>query len=251
MIPLRDANPGIGRPFVTLALIAACTYVLLFIQFGDPQPERVLYELATIPCEVVTGQPLEAAEVQQGVCSSSEGRPLFPDKTVPGSLLASLFMHGSLIHLISNMWSLWIFGNNAEDAFGRPGYFVFYIVGGLVASAAHIVINPNSVIPVVGASGAIAAVMGAYLVLYPRSRIVSIIPPFFFFPIAIRAWIFLGVWFIGQFAFAGQLTSVAWEAHVAGFLFGVTVAFLLRGTLLRRVERGWQRVRASQMRLAR
>lgn len=246
MIPLRDANPGIGRPLVTLAVIAACTYVLLGIQLGDPQPERVLYELATIPCEIVTGEALEQAEIQRGACFGSPGQPVFPEKSVLGSLLASLFMHGSLIHLISNMWSLWIFGNNVEDAFGRLGYFVFYVVGGLAASAAHIAVNPNSVIPVVGASGAIAAVMGAYLVLYPGHRIVSIVPPFFFFPFAVRAWFFLGIWFVGQFAFAGQLTSVAWEAHVGGFLFGVAVAFLLQGRLRRRVQQRWQRARTSR-----
>jgi membrane associated rhomboid family serine protease len=246
LIPLRDANPGLGRPLVTLAIIALCTYVLLVIQLGDPQPDRVLYELATIPCEVITGDALDQIEIQRGVCSGEPARPVFPEKSVPASLLASLFMHGILIHLISNMWSLWIFGNNVEDAFGRLGYIVFYVGGGLVASGAHVALNPSSVIPIVGASGAIAAVMGAYLVLYPTSRIVSIIPPFFFFPIAVRAWFFLGVWFLGQFAFAGQLTAVAWEAHVGGFLFGVAAAFVLRNALRRRVQRRLRRARASR-----
>lgn len=251
LIPLRDANPGIGRPLITLIIIAACTYVLAVIQLGDPQPDRVLYELATIPCEVITGEALDQFEIQQGSCTRGGGQPVFGEKSILGSLLASLFMHGSLIHLVSNMWSLWIFGNNVEDAFGKLGYFVFYVVGGIATSAAHIVVNPSSVIPIVGASGAIAAVMGAYLVLYPTSRIVSIIPPFFFFPIAVRAWFFLGIWFLGQFAFAGQLTSVAWEAHVGGFLVGVVTAFLLRNRLRRSIQRRWQRSRGTGVGLTR
>ncbi len=248
LIPLRDANPGISSPLVTLGIIGICVYVLFGVQFNDPQPERVLYELATIPCEVITAEPLERIEIEQGICQRAASAPaVFEDKSVLFSLLASLFMHGSIIHLVANMWSLWIFGNNVEDAFGKGGYVVFYVLGGLAATAVHIVFNPSSTIPVVGASGAIAAVMGAYLVLFPTSRIVSFIPPFFFIPFAVRAWIFLGIWFLGQFAFVGQLTNVAWEAHVGGFVFGLVAATALRTQLRARIDRGLQRVRRQAL----
>ncbi len=237
MIPIRDANPSVSRPVFTWLLVAASVYVFFAIQprTTSPAGQAFFYENATIPCEVTQAEPLTEAEVRSDVCRASDGPAIFPDKSILASIFASLFLHGDLAHLIGNMWVLWIFGNNVEDAFGKLGYLLFYLVGGVAASFAHIAFNPDSTIPVVGASGAIAAVMGAYLVLFPRARVVSVFPIFFFLPVAVPAFLFLLIWFLGQFGLAGASTAIAWEAHVGGFLFGLLVAAFLRTTLLRRI----------------
>lgn len=197
-----------------------------FVQTG----EEHIYQAASIPCEVTTGEPLSAAEIQGAPCSEG-GNPVFPDKNIWFSVLASIFFHGSVGHLLSNLWVFFIFGNNIEDAFGHLPYLAFYLTAGLIASGAHMYLQPESTIPVVGASGAIAGVMGAYAVLFPRARVTSIIPPFFFWPFALPAMPFLGIWFLSQFLLVGGDTNIAWEAHVAGFLFGVLVALVARRSL--------------------
>ncbi len=153
---------------------------------------------------------------------------VFPDKNVYLALLYSMFLHGSLLHIGGNMLFLWIFGNNIEDRMTPVPYLAFYLVSGLVASAAHILVQPNSTIPVIGASGAVAGVMGAYLVLFPNVRIRTL---FLFLLVLIRdiqaKWL-LGFWFVLQF-FTNPSAGVAWVAHVGGFVFGALVALFLRG----------------------
>ena len=235
MLPIRDDNPTRRTPFVNWLLIAACAYVYFAVQpAGDPESTSFLVEQATIPCEVVTGDPVTLPEFRLDQCSSAPGESIFPDKSILFSLVASIFLHGSIGHLLGNLWVLYIFGNNIEDELGHVPYTVFYLASGLVASFAHIVLNPGSVVPVVGASGAIAGVMGAYLVLHPSARVTSIVPPFFFWPFAVPAFVFLGIWFLGQFGLAGEDTNIAWEAHVGGFVFGLVVALWLRGHRRRR-----------------
>src|SRR5207253_8078046 len=134
-------------------------------------------------------------------------------------ILYSMFLHGSLLHIAGNMLFLWIFGNNIEDKMGPVWYLVFYLAGGLVAAAAHIIVQPTSTVPVVGASGAIAAVMGAYLVLFPNAPIRTVFIFFIFFLRDIRAKWLLIFWFISQF-FISPGEGVAWVAHVGGFIFG-------------------------------
>ncbi len=219
---------------MTLVLIAASLAVFFGVQVPSSTPTEDLYDRATIPCEVVTGEPLDTVELSSGRClADSEAPQLFPNKSIPMSLLWSLFLHGGLVHLLANMWSLWIFGNNVEDAFGRVPYVGFYLLSGLVASGAHVVLNPNSVVPIVGASGAIAGVMGAYLVLFPRARVTTWVV---YLPIAVPAWIFLAVWLASQFLISAETTNVAWEAHIAGFVFGLLAATLLRPWLIRRLR---------------
>ncbi len=240
MIPIRDVNPSFRRPWVTWAIIAAAVYVFFALQPRAPATaSEFAYRYAAIPCEITTGQPLSRDEVRGGPCSADpEERPVFPDKPVFATLLASMFLHAGLLHLIGNMWSLWIFGNNIEDGYGRLGYFLLYVVSGLVASLAHVLLRPESTVPVVGASGAIAGVMGSYLVLFPLASVVTIIPVFLFpWVVAVPAWIFLALWFLGQFFIAAQATSIAWEAHVAGFVFGMVATLLFSALLRRRIRR--------------
>jgi membrane associated rhomboid family serine protease len=151
------------------------------------------------------------------------------------TLLTCIFLHGGWMHFLGNMWFLYIFGDNVEDRFGHLGFGLFYLLCGVGASAAHLLTNRGSAVPTIGASGAIAAVMGAYFVLYPRARVLTVVPIFYFLEmIVLPAPLFLGVWFVIQFfqgAFAisaAASTGVAWWAHVGGFVAGMVLAWQLR-----------------------
>ncbi len=234
MIPLRDINPTSIFPLLTVAIIVVNVAVFLFVQpFDDGESEDFFYETAAIACELTTGDPLESTEIDNGVCLEDQGEgAVFPDKNVWVAALVSMFLHGGLLHIGFNMWSLWIFGNNVEEAFGVAGYGLLYTAAGVAATAGFVVANQDSTVPLVGASGAIAGIMGAYLVLFPRHRILTLIFPIFI--VTIPAVAFLGIWFLLQFGLAGQDSNVAWEAHVAGFVAGAAVALVLRPILLRR-----------------
>ncbi len=245
VIPLKDYNPTRRFPVVTLILIAINVGVYFFVQrpYDDQQSQaRFSYEVAAIPCEVVQGRPLTEEEVvrtlrfdDETACDrkvlSDEDDAVFPNKSVWLALVYSMFLHGGLLHLGGNMLFLWIFGNNIEDRMRIPGYIGFYLLAGLAASAAHIAVQPDSTIPVVGASGAIAGVMGAYLVLFPNVRIRSLIILLILvlFRDIPAKWL-LGFWFVTQF-FTNPNEGVAWVAHVGGFVFGAVVALFLRDRL--------------------
>jgi membrane associated rhomboid family serine protease len=240
MLPIRDLNPTRHKPYVTWALIAINVAVFFLVQprsFAgldvDPTDNRVqneyLYENALVPCELSHFRILTPSLVTE--CTGernnlSNDQPFYPDKAVWLSVLASMFFHANLIHLLGNMWFLWIFGDNVEDRYGHAAYLALYLLGGIVASIGYVASNPNSLTPTVGASGAIAAVMGSYLVLHPRARIVTVIVPLIFLPFLVPATVLLGFWFILQF-FTEQSSGVAWVAHVAGFVFGAAVTLLL------------------------
>lgn len=244
MLPLRDENPTTRKPFVTIALILTCIGVYFLVQpsglsaTDDSAQSDTAFtvEYAAIPCEIVEGRPLTINELNRtfvqgdptacdGADTTEEG---FPAKNVYLALLFSMFMHAGLLHIGGNMLFLWVFGNNIEDRIGPLPYLAFYLLGGLAATAAHVALDPNSTVPVVGASGAVAAVMGAYLVLYPRHRIHSIIILGFFVLFRpLRAWILLGFWFVSQFAIDPN-SGVAWAAHVGGFVFGVLGGLVMR-----------------------
>jgi membrane associated rhomboid family serine protease len=233
MIPIRDINPTRITPVFTVLLIAASLFAYFFWQPPVDQPEgrQFLYEEAAIACELTTNEPLTFDEANSGRCvAGGAGVQIAPDKNIWLAAVVSVFLHGSLFHILGNMWFLWIFGNNVEEAFGNLGYLALYVTGGLAATAAFVLANPDTTEPLVGASGAIAAILGAYLVLFPRHQILSLLFVFF---VPVPAVLFLGLWFFSQFAI--QDVSVAWEAHVAGFIFGVIITLPLRSALLRRV----------------
>ncbi|MDY7100858.1 MAG: rhomboid family intramembrane serine protease [Actinomycetota bacterium] len=232
---------------MTIILIVICCVVYFRVQ-QQPQPTDLIetpagvvqvpsdlgftLEYAAIPCEILRGNPLTFEEAfrtfNQGdvdACSDGQGIRLFPDKQVWLVVGLSLFLHGGIAHLLFNMWALWIFGNNVEDHLGRGKYLAFYLLGGVAATAAHVWANPDSTLPVVGASGAIAAVMGAYLVWFPNAPIRTSI--LIFIIRDIRARWFLLFWFVFQF-FTADNSGVAWEAHVGGFVFGVVVGLVVR-----------------------
>jgi membrane associated rhomboid family serine protease len=231
LLPIRDINPTRARPFLTWGLIGACVLVYFAVQppSGSNEEAEFLYERAAIACELTTGDPLDRAEILEGFCDDEPSRPVFPTKNVWLSVGMLMFLHGGLLHLLFNMWSLWIFGNNVEEAFGGPGYLLLYAASGVAATAGFVWANPETTVPLVGASGAIAGIMGAYLVLFPRHLVLTLI---IFRIVAIPALFFLGLWFLSQFLLVGEGNGIAWEAHVAGFLFGMLVAFPFRRRLL-------------------
>ena len=236
MIPIRDVNPTRTTPFLTWALIAACVIVYFGFQtYESPADEaRFLYRRAAISCEITQGEALSPSEITTGSCVEGGEQPVFPDKSPYLAVLVSMFLHGGLGHLLFNMWFLWIFGNNVEEAFGHFWYLILYLVGGVVATLVFVTLNLGSTTPLIGASGAIAAVLGAYAVLFPRHRVLSLLGWVF---LPLPAGVFLGIWFFVQFGLGG--TSTAWEAHVGGFVFGLLIAAIFRQALLRRVP--WSR----------
>jgi membrane associated rhomboid family serine protease len=255
MFPLIDRNPTRRKPVVTIVLIAANILVFFFLQRpaqDDPSGDlRFAYEYAAIPCEVVTGDPLDAQEISQTLelgdeeACVSERQPgveeVFPDKRPWVAVLFSMFLHGGIAHLFGNMLFLWIFGNNIEDHLGPIRYLAFYLLAGVVATFAHIAVQPDSTIPLVGASGAIAGVMGAYLVWFPRARILTLV---FIFLTEVPAMFVLGFWFISQF-FINPMSGVASMAHVGGFLFGILGGFVVRRSVKAR-ELAWRHQYVNQ-----
>lgn len=245
MIPLHDDNPTRRFPVVTVLLIAANIYVYFLVQRpGAQDQDRFAYSYAAIPCEVVNGRPLTEAEVivtlqgdseacnlgdELGTGEADPTGPAFPAKRVWTAVLYSMFLHGSLIHIGGNMLYLWVFGNNIEDKLGPLAYAGFYLLAGVVATGAHVLAQPDSTVPMVGASGAVAGVMGAYLVAFPDVRVRSLIIAIVVLLRDIPAKWLLGFWFILQF-FTSPTSGVAWIAHVGGFVFGALVALVLRAT---------------------
>lgn len=247
MIPLRDNIPSRTFPIVNYAMVAACTLVFL-AQLGDQADgEAELVErLGMIPARVLhPDEPIERMErvalvdrFGQVVQVTERPRELAAATLNPWlTLLTCIFLHGGWMHFLGNMWFLFIFGDNVEDRIGHFGYLLFYLLSGVAASGAHLMSDPSSQIPTIGASGAIASVMGAYLLLYPRARVVSLIPIVIIMEIIVLpAPVFLGIWFVLQF-FQGmwsitslQTAGVAWWAHIGGFAFGFLVAAWLRAT---------------------
>jgi membrane associated rhomboid family serine protease len=228
VIPLHDDNPTSRRPIVTIALIALNLFVFALAQpHGDANDEaRFNYERAAIPCEIGQGAPLTVAEITTGECGElDDASPeVFPDKNVYLAGLVSIFLHGSWLHVLGNMLFLWVFGNNVEDRLGHAGFLIFYLFVGVVATLGHVAADPSATVPVVGASGAIAGVMGAYLVFWPRARIHSLV---FVVLLPLPAALVLGLWFVLQFGTDAN-SNVAWVAHVTGFAAGVLVALVLR-----------------------
>jgi membrane associated rhomboid family serine protease len=234
VIPLKDENPTRRPALITIVLIALNVGIYFGVQpsVETPEASAFTYEYAAIPCEVTTNEPLSDVEIVTGTCNElPEDSSHFPDKRVWLAMLVSMFLHGSVLHLGGNMLFLWIFGNNIEDHLGVLRYVAFYLASGFIATFAHIAVDPSSTIPVVGASGAIAGVMGAYLAWFPNVRIRTL---FIFFFIIFRdisaKWLLL-FWFATQFLDAVNPNSgVAWGAHVGGFAFGLLVGWILHFT---------------------
>ncbi|MCB1059235.1 MAG: rhomboid family intramembrane serine protease [Calditrichaeota bacterium] len=216
MIPIRDENPTSRTPYVTIGLIALNVVVYLMQMFQPPEAqEAFIMAWGAIPSEVYAGW---------------HELPSFPAAWL--TLFTSMFMHGGLMHLGGNMLYLWIFGNNIEDRLGPVKFLFFYLIGGLVAALSHILFDPASNIPMVGASGAISAVLGAYMLAYPKARVVVLVWIVMIVRfIRVPAILMLGIWFFMQLSsFAGDMGreggGVAWLAHIGGFVAGIIMIFI-------------------------
>jgi len=221
MFPLRDDNPTTMTPFVTWILIAINVAVFLYqISLPPSAAQLFVYQFGAIPAVIfgVKSLPAQAAAIP----------PLM-------SIFTSMFLHGGWMHLVGNMWFLWIFGNNIEEAMGHARYLAFYLICGILASASHIFFSPASAIPSIGASGAIAGVLGAYIMLYPRARVWTLIFLGFFIKMMyLPAGVILGFWILIQFINGSMMMGrqdaggVAFWAHIGGFIAGILLVGLLK-----------------------
>ena len=224
MFPYKDENPTELTPVSTVGLIALNVLAWLFVQgagLGDQSLSQSVCHYGLIPGEVLRTIPPGPAFGPQQPC---------PITAVPHwwTLLTSMFMHGGWFHLITNMWFFWVFGNNIEDSMGHVRFVVFYLLCGLAAAATQVLISPNSAVPMVGASGAISGVMGAYVLLYPRVRVHTLIfLGFFVTTVTLPAYVMLGYWFLLQLlggtasALSQVEGGVAFWAHIGGFVAGM------------------------------
>lgn len=247
MIPIRDANPTRRLPVITLALIAANVAVFLLWQpsFGTPEEQQTFFYCnAEIPYEVSHQENLAQGGVEAQRAIDEDLGPGFgaglqrflqqecPNKSWLASIFIAMFLHGGWLHLGGNMLFLWIFGNNVEDRLGYVVYPLFYVMGGLAAAGLQLVFGLDSTIPSLGASGAIGAILGAYLVMFPHARVQTLVIFFFITMVELPAGIVLAVWFVLQiFSGVGSLGTevtggVAYWAHIGGFAFGAIVAWL-------------------------
>ncbi|AIS51554.1 putative membrane protein GlpG [Thermoanaerobacter kivui] len=224
MFPIRDNIPSRRPPLITLLLIIINSLIFFTLSSASYSTfAAFVYKYGLIPAKItkliISGVPLS-------------GSDLYP-------FITSMFLHGNIFHLISNMWILWLFGDNVEDRMGHIRFLIFYLLSGVIAGVFHLVFNPISPVPVVGASGAIAGIMGAYFVLFPSARIITLVPTFFLVPVflPIPAVVYLFLWFLTQL-YSGTVYSViggttvggiAWWAHIGGFISGVLLnRFFLR-----------------------
>jgi len=218
MIPIKDSPRARRFPLVNVGLIVANALVFwLELTMAPARLDGFIHRFGIVPSRLWAVDFSSFWEVGAA--------------TVP--VLTSMFIHGGWVHFLGNMLFLWIFGDNVEDRLGHIGYAVFYLLGGAAAAAAHVVLGGPTTVPTIGASGAIAGVMGAYLILYPRARVVTLLPVFFYaYFIEIPAWFYLGVWLLLQL-FSGALSlgaasagGVAWWAHLGGFVAGVVLILI-------------------------
>lgn len=212
MIPLKDDIHSQKRPIITITLIVVNVAVFIYQMSLGREMNSFILQFGMIPSDIVAGRNLY-------------------------TLFSSMFVHGGFLHILGNMLFLWIFGDNVEDAFGHFGYLLMYIASGLAGAGVQILTAMNSKIPTIGASGAISGILGAYFILYPRAKVLALVPIFFFIRIMnLPAFIFLGFWFLLQLLYgsAGDGSGVAFFAHVGGFVAGVLMAFLVRNRIRRR-----------------
>jgi len=228
MLPLKDDNPTSTFPFVTLSIIAANILVFLYQLSLGPELKAFIFKMGLVPYEITHFIDLEPASS-------------FP---LAFNFISSMFMHGGFVHIIGNLWFLWIFGDNIEDRLGHFKFLLFYLLCGFIATLTHVLFNFNSPVPVIGASGAISGVMGAYLLLFPTARVYTLFIFFYFIRvIPIPALIVIGFWIIIQILQGVQtiglpeLTGVAWFAHIGGFAAGVLLIYLFGGRRRRLTRR--------------
>jgi membrane associated rhomboid family serine protease len=239
MIPLHDDIPSRTTPIVNYAIIALCALAFLAQLSSADRGTRMTEQYGFVPLRLSDPAARPIIEQQfsvptpRGVVIQSRRYELAEPAIPPWlTLITCMFLHGGWMHILGNLWFLYVFGDNVEDRLGHVGFALVYLGTGILAGLAHYLAGPQSPIPTIGASGAIAGVMGAYLILYPHARVLAVLPLFVIFPtFVLPAPIFLGIWFVMQAisgistAASGAVTGVAWWAHIGGFAAGALIAF--------------------------
>ena len=221
MIPISDINPARNVPVVSRIFIILSSLTFLFLQpKNNIDLLNYFYKYAAIPCELINNLPISANQFYNNNCSLEPDIVIFPDKNILLSIIVSLFLHANFLHILGNLWSFWIFGNNVEDKLGKIRFILFLIVSGVISIVGHSFLNVGNLNPIVGASGIVSALMGAYLYLFPNAKLLVLVPFGVFFPTTIKAKYFMIFWLISQFIIAIQNNNISWEAHISGFLFG-------------------------------
>jgi membrane associated rhomboid family serine protease len=231
VIPIKDDNPTHRTPVLTIGLIVACVLVFLF-QAQKPDDaslegqQAFACEYGLVADHLVNGEDRREPSGRDGGLATCQGLNQEHNRFL--GLFTSQFLHGGWLHLAGNMLFLWVFGNNIEDRLGRLRFLPFYLLCGALAGLAQVATDPSGDIPLIGASGAISGVLGAYLVLYPRVLVWTVVPPFFFLPFRVPAWMWLGIYFALQFLYLGDESTVggggvAYFAHIGGFAAGAAL----------------------------
>ena len=221
MIPISDINPAKNSPVISRIFMFITIGVFLLVQ---PKNQidliNFFYQYSAIPCELITFSPLSESQFYSNDCLNNTTAPIFQNKNLVLSIVFANFFHANFIHILGNLWSFWIFGNNVEDKLGKVRFAIFIIIIGFLSIAVHIYLNQNSLTPIVGASGIVSGLMGAYVYMFPNARLLVLVPFGFLFPTTIKAKFFMIFWFLSQILISITDQNISWEAHVGGFVFG-------------------------------
>ncbi|TVQ00883.1 MAG: rhomboid family intramembrane serine protease [Planctomycetaceae bacterium] len=248
MIPIRDSIPSTHTPFVNYAMILLCGMAFFAQVSSDDGGQRIIERYGMVPLRLTDPAAVAAIPIQEqiatplGMIVQERMQVLAPSAINPWmTILTCMFLHGGWMHFLGNMWFLFIFGDNVEDRFGHLGYLLLYLGTGIAAAVSHWATDMNSPIPTIGASGAIAGVMGAYALLYPHARVMTVLPIFIFLHFfVLPAPVFLGIWFVFQMvsgvAAGSGSTGVAWWAHIGGFIAGALLALVVKWIRFGRTE---------------
>jgi membrane associated rhomboid family serine protease len=221
MIPISDINPAENTPYITRFFIFFTIAVYILLQpKNSADLFNFFYEFSAIPCEIQKGVPLSANQFYSNDCMATIDNVIFANKNLMLSLLTANFLHANLLHLVGNLWSFWIFGNNIEDKLGKLKFIIFLMVAAGGSIGTHIFLNYSDLNPIVGASGIVSALMGAYLYRFPNAKLLVLVPFGIIFPTTIKAKYFMAFWFASQVIISLQSNNISWEAHIGGFLVG-------------------------------
>jgi len=221
VIPISDINPARNTPVISRIFMFVTVGVFILIQPKNQiELFNFFYQYSAIPCELVKFSPISEAQFYNNNCFYTPTSSIFPNKNIILSMVFANFFHANFIHILGNLWSFWIFGNNVEDKLGKSKFTIFLIFIGIISIGFHTFLNQESLTPIVGASGIVSGLMGAYVFMFPNARLLVLVPFGFLFPTTIKAKFFMIFWFISQIFIAIGDQNISWEAHIGGFIFG-------------------------------
>jgi membrane associated rhomboid family serine protease len=224
MIPISDINPARNTPVVSRIFMVLAVLIYFLIQPKDINSLfNFFYQYAAIPCELNNMSPLSELQFYYNDCKIVSNEYIFQNKNLYFSVIVSNLLHANFVHLIGNLWSFWIFGNNVEDKLGKFMFITFLISTAFFSVFSHTILNLNSITPIVGASGIVSGLMGAYVYLFPNAKLLVLVPLGFLFPTTIKAKYFMIFWFVSQVFLSFGTQNISWEAHLGGFVFGYVI----------------------------